>query len=299
MVLQTHNPTYHRTVLINEVLEYLNPQPGKTYIDATFGGGGHTRAILMAEPECRVIAVDWDQKALEINGPLLQEEFGNRLQLIWGNFAQLPHLLKKHGCNKVDGVLVDFGTSQFQIMEREGFSFMGDTPLDMRMSPAHQKVTAAEIVNTASEEELILIFKDYGEERHARAMARAIGEARKIDRIRTTGELVDVLTSVVPRRPGKIHPATRVFQALRIVVNKELDNIKTFLLHLPQILNADARVVCISFHSLEDRLVKTYFKEHGNQFELLTSKVVTPTDEEIRINPSSRSSRLRAAEMIA
>lgn len=297
MVAQTHNPTYHRTVLINEVLEYLAPQPGNVYLDATFGGGGHTRAILTAEPGCSVIAVDWDQKALELNSPALKDEFGERVQFIWGNFSQLPHLLKKHNMGKVDGVLVDFGTSQYQIMVRDGFSFALDTPLDMRMSPAHQQVTAADIVNNASENELVVIFKDYGEERHARAMARAMIAARAQRRFRTTGELVDVITSVVPHRKGKIHPATRIFQALRIVVNKELENIKTFLLHLPQILKADARVVCISFHSLEDRLVKNYFREQQEHFELLTPKVVVPTDEEIHMNASSRSSRLRAARM--
>ena len=295
-VAQTHNPTYHLTVLIDEVLTYLDPQPGKTYIDATFGGGGHTRAILMKEPNCSVIALDWDQKALEMNGPALQEEFGDRLKLIWGNFAQLPHLLKKHNGDRVDGVLVDFGTSQYQLFVREGFSFATDTPLDMRMSPAHQKITAADIVNGASEKELLIIFQEYGEERHSRSIARAICEARRIRKIKTTDELVQIITTISPKRPGKIHPATRVFQALRIVVNKELDNIKTFLLHLPQILRDDARVVCISFHSLEDRLVKTYFKENSNQFKVLTPKVVVPTDEEIKLNASSRSARLRAAE---
>ena len=294
-VSQTHNPTYHKTVLIDEVLHYLNPQPGKIYLDATFGGGGHTRAILLKEPTCSVIAVDWDKQALEKNAPELTYEFGDRFSTMWGNFAQLPHLLKKHDHDKVDGVLVDFGTSQYQITEREGFSFAVDTPLDMRMSPAHFRVTAADIINNASEEELIYIFKEYGEERGARAIVRAILEVRSEHKITTTGELVRIITSVVPRR-GPIHPATRVFQALRIVVNKELDNIKTFLLHLPQILNVGGRVVTISFHSLEDRLVKNYLKEHEAEFEILTKKVVFPTDEEVAVNPSSRSARLRAAE---
>jgi 16S rRNA (cytosine1402-N4)-methyltransferase len=295
-VAQTHNPEYHRTVLIDEVLHYLDPQPGKIYVDATFGGGGHTRAILLKEPTCAVVAVDWDQKALEQNASSLAAEFGSRFATIWGNFAQLPHLLKKHGYGKVDGVLVDFGTSQYQITEREGFSFALDTPLDMRMSPAHFKVTAADIVNNASEEELVYIFKEYGEERAARPIARAIVAARDEWKITTTGELVRVIVSVVRQKPGKIHPATRIFQALRIVVNKELDNIKTFLLHLPQILNSDGRVVTISFHSLEDRLVKNYFKDYEHEFEILTKKVVFPTDEEIALNPSSRSARLRAAK---
>lgn len=293
---QTHNPEYHKTVLIDEVLHYLSPQPRRIYLDATFGGGGHTRSILLKEPQCSVIAVDWDQKALEQNAPPLVAEFGDRFSTIWGNFSQLPHLLKKHGYEKVDGVLVDFGTSQYQIMEREGFSFAFNTLLDMRMSPAHFKVTAADIVNTASEEELIYIFHEYGEEKFARKIARAIITARGVLKIRTTGDLVDIIVSVIPHRPRFIHPATRVFQALRIVVNKELDNIKTFLLHLPQILHSGGRVVTISFHSLEDRLVKNYLKEHEAEFEILTKKVVFPTDEEVSANPSSRSARLRAAE---
>lgn len=300
MVLQTHNPEYHKTVLIAEVIKYLDPRPGKVYVDATFGGGGHTRAILTHEPNCKVIAFDWDQNALDKNGPALQEEFGDRLDLVWSNFAQMPHMFKKYGYDKVDGVLADFGTSQFQIMERKGFSFAVNTPLDMRMSPAHYRVTAADIVNQASEKELVKIFQDFGEERHARKIARAICEARIITPITMTGELVALIKSVVPHKKdakkGKsINPATRVFQALRIVVNKELENIKTFLHHAPDIVVSGGRVVCISFHSLEDRLVKRYFKEQKEQFELLTPKVVIPADEEIRLNPSSRSSKLRAA----
>lgn len=300
-VAQSHNAAYHRTVLMQEVVEYLNPQPGKVYVDATFGGGGHTRAILLHEPQCKVVAVDWDIQAIEKNMPALQEEFGDRLDYIWGNFAQLPHLLKKFDKGMVDGVLVDFGTSQYQITEREGFSFSADTPLDMRMSPAHYKTTAADIINTATEKELVYIFQEFGEERHSRTIARAICEARHHRKIKTTQDLVKIILDAIPARLEKkrgIHPATRVFQALRIVVNKELENIKTFLLHLPEILNPGARVVCISFHSLEDRLVKTYFKEHADEFTLLTKKVVTPTEEEIRWNPSSRSSRLRAAEKL-
>lgn len=301
-VAQSHNLAYHRTVLIDEVLEYLNPEPGKVYIDATFGGGGHTRALLLKEPNCSVIAVDWDLQALEKNTPALEEEFGDRFYWIWGNFAQLPQLLKKNNIGAVDGVLVDFGTSQYQITDREGFSFAADTPLDMRMSTAHYKVTAADMVNNASEKELIVIFQEFGEERHARKIARAICEARVIKKIRTTADLANIVTSVVPFHAPKgkrgIHPATRVFQALRIAVNKELENIKTFLTHVPQILKKEGRVACISFHSLEDRIVKNYFRDNKDIFTILTPKIVVPTDEEIRVNPSSRSARLRVAQKI-
>ena len=143
--------TYHIPVLTNEVLEYLNPQPGKVYVDATFGGGSHTRAILQHEPKCKVIAFDWDLVALEKNRNAVEQEYPGRVQFIWGNFAHIIRLLHKEGIEQVDGVLADFGTSQYQIHERPGFSFAKDTPLDMRMSPSHQKVTASDIINRASE----------------------------------------------------------------------------------------------------------------------------------------------------
>lgn len=284
---------YHIPVLVHEVIEYLNPQPHKTYVDATFGGGGHTRAILMAEPTCKVVAFDWDKVAIE-RGEQLQKEFPDRVTLIWANFSRIADELKKKKIGRVDGVLADFGTSQFQIATRPGFSFAGDTPLDMRMSPEFQKTTAATIINKASEEELIAIFSEYGEERRSRTLARAIVEARQKQKITTTKQLAEIVRSRVPRT-GKIHPATRVFQALRLVVNKELEYIKSFLYHIPQVLADGGRLVCISFHSLEDRLVKQYLRDNKQLFKLLTEKVVVPTQEEVAANPSSRSARLRAA----
>ena len=149
---------YHISVLVNEVLEYLDPKPGGIYVDATFGGGGHTRAILEHEPQCKVIAMDWDLAALEMNGEPLQEEFPERLTLIWSNFTLIDKKLQK--ATKVDGILADFGTSFYQLTERPGFSFYKDTPLDMRMSPAHQKTTASHVVNKATENELTSIFKE-------------------------------------------------------------------------------------------------------------------------------------------
>ena len=165
---------YHKSVLVDEVLEYLNLRPGGVYVDATFGGGGHTRAILEREPRCKVIALDWDLVALEKNGDPLQEEYPDRLSFIWTNFADIYRKLKHDGVEKVDGILADFGTSQYQIFERDGFSFHRDTPLDMRMSPAHQKLTAAELINKATPEKLIEIFKDLGQEPHARKIVRAL-----------------------------------------------------------------------------------------------------------------------------
>ncbi len=293
---------YHKPVLVKEVLHYLNIRPGKLYVDVTFGGGGHTRAILEYEPTCSVVAIDWDKRALELNGEPLQEEFSDRLTLVWGNFAHLLFLLKKIRISAVDGILADFGTSQFQIKEAAGFSVYHDTSLDMRMSPAHQKVTAAEVINKASEKKLLEIFWTYGEERNARKIVAAILEERTKRLIKTTGDLVDVIERVVPaRKDKKIHPATKVFQALRIYVNNELGNITSFLNASRQLLNSEGRLVCISFHSLEDRLVKQFLREHASNhkpgFEILTSHIVKATEHELTINPSARSACLRAAQM--
>jgi len=291
----------HKPVLMNEVLHYLDPQPQKVYLDVTFGSGGHTRAILEREPLCKVIAIDWDEVTLERFGAPLLEVFPDRLQLLWGNFSLLYKLLKKAGIQHVDGVLADFGTSQVQIAERPGLSVYKDVPLDMRMSPPHQRYTAADICNNADERTLSDIFFTYGEERWSKSIARAIVQERVKKPLKTTGDLVALIERVVPKDPkrkSKIHRATRVFQALRIYVNNELDNIKSFLPAALRVLSPAGRLVCISFHSLEDRLVKQFFKEQEQLgvVHLLTPKVVRPTEEEIALNPSSRSSRLRAAQ---
>jgi len=295
--------TYHKPVLVKEVLEYIDPQPNGLYIDVTFGGGGHTRAILEAEPTCKVVACDWDKIALETNAEKLADEFGDRVQFIWGNFAHLYKLLKKEKITNIDGILADFGTSQDQIFNREGFSFAIDSPLDMRMSPAHQRLTAADIVNRFSEQKLAQMFFDLGEERFSRQIARAIVQDRVQARFKTTKQLATLIERVVPAHKGrrKVHPATRVFQALRIHVNHELENIQAFLMGSLRLLKPGGRLVCISFHSLEDRLVKRFFQEHSSMpgregFELLMKKVVVAGDEEVEENPSSRYARLRAAK---
>ncbi len=200
------------------------------------------------------------------------------------------------GITQVDGILADFGTSQYQIKERAGFSFATDTVLDMRMSPGHQTVWASDIVNNASEKELLTILYEYGEESHARAIVRAIIAARAIKKIKTTGQLVDIILSVVPRKPKMVHPATKTFQALRIVVNQELQNIHAFLRQVSRLIRKDGRLVCISFHSLEDRLVKQYFKDNKDVWTILTPRVIVGSDEEIAVNPSSRSAKLRAGQ---
>lgn len=293
---------YHKPVLVEEVLTYLNPMPGKVYIDATFGSGGHTRAILTREPKCKVVAFDWDAKSVDMYGPALQEEFGDRLRLVWGNFALLYKLLKKEKIDHVDGLLADFGTSQMQIVEREGFSFNRDTPLDMRMSPAHHQTSAADILRGATEQELRELFWEFGEEMYAKQIARAIVTHRKQYPIKTTKQLADLITDAVPGSAfkRKIHPATKVFQALRIYLNRELDNISSLLPTALRVVNPGGRIVAISFHSLEDRLVKQFFKNHERQLHLsiLTPRVVVPTEDEIQENPASRSARLRAAEVL-
>jgi 16S rRNA (cytosine1402-N4)-methyltransferase len=294
---------YHKPVLVDEVIEYLVPSPRKIYLDVTFGTGGHTSAILDSEPKCSVIAMDWDHVALETYGAPLQEKYGDRLHLVWGNFSLLYKILKKEKIDKVDGILADFGTSQIQIMERAGFSIYRDTPLDMRMSPPHQAVTAEHVINKSSEQKLREIFWQLGEEPYAKEIARAIllERTRSKKRIKTTGQLADIVEKAVPfHRRKKIHPATRVFQALRIYVNHELENITSFLPAALNALNESGRLVCISFHSLEDRLVKNFFKDQSaaGNLDILTPKVVGPTKEEIKLNPSSRSAKLRAAQRV-
>ncbi len=293
--------TVHTPVLKNEVLDYLQVQPKKLYLDVTFGAGGHTRAILEQNKSCKVIAFDWDANTIETFGTPLKEEFGDRLELIWGNFSLLYKLLKKYDIGKVDGILADFGTSQMQIASTSGLSVFRDTPLDMRLSTAHFQVTAADLLNKATEQKLEQIFFQLGEEPKGRQIARAIVKARATIRFKTTGQLLDVIETVIPYRTKRsIHPATKVFQALRIYVNHELDNIQAFLPAAIQALNPHGRLVCISFHSLEDRLVKHYFQEQEqkNIVEILTKRAVTATDQELAQNPSARSAKLRAAQKI-
>jgi len=294
------NILIHPSVLVAEVLEYLNPQPGKLYVDATFGSGGHTRAILKAEPTCKVIALDWDKKTIDTYASSLETEYKGRLKVVWGNFAQGIQLLKKEKITQVDGILADFGTSYMHLFEREGFSFIRDTNLDMRMSPAHQSMTAARVLNEATENSLATIFFDYGQERYSRRIARAIVQERAKTKIKTTLQLAKLIEKCVLRGKSKIHPATRVFQALRIYVNCELDNIRSFLIGAFHILNHDGRLVCISFHSLEDRIVKQFYKEKEQEgsARLLHKKIIVASDEEVEFNPSSRSACLRALQVI-
>ena len=306
----------HKSVMIPEVLSYLQPKPGGVYLDATFGSGGHTRAILEHEPNCRVIALDWDIDSLEKYAPALKEEFGDRFIFLWGNFGHMYRLFKRERITKIDGVLADFGTSQMQITARPGFSVYRDAALDMRMSPAHQRVSAAEALRNLSERELTDIFAILGEERYARKIAQAIVNDRDETPFETTFQLASLIERVVGAQTRgqerdssrsqastksskrRIHPATRVFQALRMYVNSELDNMNLFLKAVMEFLVPGARCVCISFHSLEDRTVKRFFREceHQNQGKVLTKRIVTPSEEEIKLNTSSRSACMRVFE---
>jgi len=285
----------HKSVLVREVITYLNPLPGGTYIDATFGGGGHTKAILAHEPSCNVVAIDWDKHAIAHNEERIKEEFGDRFSMVWGNFAHLYKILKHEKIKNVQGILADFGTSQFQIHEQPGFSFQKDTPLDMRMSPSHHRETASDVLNSMTEKELANIFFAYGEEVHARKIARLIVQERVRNPIKTTHQLVYLVERVIPHFSRHTHPATKIFQALRIHVNDELNNITAFLSAAPAALAPQGRLVCISFHSLEDRLVKNFFSQHCMALTTLTPKPVTAQEDELATNPSSRSAKLRAA----
>lgn len=290
---------YHVPVLLNQVLETLVNKPDGLYLDVTFGGGGHSKAILEQFPKSRVVGLDWDKDAHENAEPLL-EEYPERLQLLFGSFAHMYKTIKKYGITNIQGILADFGTSQHQIHHKEGFSFNNDTPLDMRMSNSHFRVTAATIIATATPEELRHILWTYGEEQHAKRIVNAIVEERKKKRIKTTGQLAALIETVVHRRGSTTHPATKTFQALRIVVNRELQNIESFLPSAFQALQPGGRLACISFHSLEDRLVKEFFRQRAQEgtAQLITKKALVADDQERATNPSSRSAKLRVLEKI-
>jgi len=288
---------YHITVLLEEAVQSLITQPGGIYLDATFGGGGHSRKLLEADPTCKVIALDWDKEALERNAPALEKEFGNRFISEWGNFTNCYKLLAKHKIKKIDGALADFGTSLFQIKHEDGFSFSQDTPLDMRMSKGHHYFNAAYVVQRFSAEQLAKILFTYGEEPSARKIAAAIVAVRDTGKkIETTKQLADLVQKVLPVRGyQRIHPATKTFQALRIFVNKELENIELYLKNVLPLIKSGGRLACISFHSLEDRIVKDFFRDNPQVLTPITKKPIIPSDEEVARNRASRSAKLRVA----
>jgi 16S rRNA (cytosine1402-N4)-methyltransferase len=284
--------------MVKEVLEYLKPVPGCVVVDCTVGAGGHAGRILeRISPEGRLIGIDSDKEILEIAGQALKD-FQGRFVLRQGNFRELDAILGALDVDKVDGVLFDLGVSSYQLASaRRGFSFNVDGPLDMRMGEGPK--TCRQLVNRLSKDELADIFFNFGEERYARRIAEAITRGRRGRPIETTSQLKDIILRAVPKSRSwhRLHPATRVFQALRIAVNDELAALDEALDEAVGILKPGGRICVISFHSLEDRIVKNKFKGFGRKgiLKILTKKPVYPGQQEVKVNPRARSARLRAA----
>lgn len=309
----------HVPVLLAEVVEALAPRDDAVYVDGTFGAGGYTRAFLEAA-RCTVYGIDRDPGAIE-RGRSLADRYGDRLRLVLGRFGQMDTLLAEQGTRDVDGVALDLGVSSMQIDDAErGFSFQKDGPLDMRMGG--EGPSASDVVNTLPEADLARILWIYGEERRSRAVARAIVEARREKPITRTGELSEIVARVVGRGVPGIHPATRTFQALRIYVNGELEEIASGLGAAERLLKPGGRLAVVSFHSLEDRVVKRFFRQRSGReptgsrhspqaagpgsdgnprpsFRMIERGARAPGAAEIAANPRSRSARLRTAERTA
>ncbi len=300
----------HIPVLIPETLKALAVQPGGRYIDCTLGGAGHATAILEhASPGGQLLGIDADPAAIETARERLAS-FSDAVLLVNDNFANLQSICIKYDFFPVHGILFDLGLSSLQLNGSRGFSFQHDDPLDMRFDP-NQKTTAANIVNTSPEEKLASIIYTYGEEVHSRRIAREIVKARPVE---TTRQLSQLIEKAIGRR-GRIHPATKTFQALRIAVNHELEHLESALRQAVELLGYEGRLVVISYHSLEDRIVKQFLQKeargcicppgtpacicgHTPSLRLINKKVITPSATEIGNNPRSRSAKLRAAERI-
>ncbi len=309
--------SFHQPVLLAETLASLNIHPGGIYVDGTVGGGGHAREILkLSEPDGILIGIDLDGDALGKAAEVLQP-FGDRVALVRGNYSQMAAILKSLKFEKCNGILLDLGVSSHQLNEvGRGFSFLHDGPLDMRLDQK-SGITAHSIINFAPQDQLENIIKTYGEEVMARRIAQAIVKRRSVSLIETTGELEDVIFHALPpqRRAGRIHPATKIFQAIRIAVNQELDHLSAAIDSAVDLLLPGGRFSIISFHSLEDRLVKRGFamlaaacicpprspvcncttKARGR---LITRRSITPSESEKNANPRARSARLRTVERI-
>lgn len=304
---------YHRPVLAQEIIELLTPRPGSLVLDATCGGGGHTEAILKTGAD--VLALDQDPDAIAFAREQLAH-VGSRVTLRQANFRHADKVLDELGIAKIGGAVVDLGVSSRQLENAErGFSIMRNGPLDMRMDPWHQTTTAADIVNSYTDEQLTQLFRDLGEEPAARRIANLIVKTRKESPFRETLTLARVIEKVVGRH-GRRHPATQVFQALRMEVNDELGALQEGLRVLTSRLEPGARIAVITFHSLEDRIVKNFFRDRSREWidkpewpepkrnpdydlNLITSKPVEPGEDELRANPRSRSAKLRVAEKLA
>ena len=296
----------HIPVLIKEVIEYLNPKPNENFIDATVGQGGHVMEILNRNgPQGKVLGIDWDQKQIE-NAEQRLKNFGERIILVYDSYVNLKKVVEEKKFGPISGILLDLGMSSWQLEEsKKGFSFLKDEPLDMRYD-LNNNLTAEKIVNEWREEEIDKILACYGEEKFSHKIAKKIIEARKIKKIKSTFELINVIKEAIPtfaksKSRGlsiweKAQIGARTFQALRIAVNHELDNLTEFLPKALEMLSSHGRLVVISFHSLEDRIVKNFFKEklEKEEVNILTKKPVIGDSEEIKDNPRSRSAKLRA-----
>jgi len=297
----------HIPVLLSQVLAALGPKAGEAYIDGTFGAGGYSAAILEAA-DCRLIGLDRDPSAIVGALPLLQK-FSGRLKIVEARFSEMAEVWRRHDAGNPDGIVLDVGVSSMQLDQADrGFSFQADGPLDMRMGADGQ--SAADILNTATEAEIADILFDYGEERRSRAIARAIVAARPITR---TLQLAALVEKVIGRKPGDPkHPATRTFQALRIAVNTELEELERALKSSELLLKPGGRLVVVTFHSLEDRIVKDFLRERSERaakgsrhlpaekmvspsFQIVNQRPISPSEDEIAANPRARSARLRAA----
>ena len=309
-------PAYHESVMKNEVLHYLNVHMEGVIVDGTLGDGGHTEFILKnTAPKIRVFAIDRDRSAIERAKKRLSP-FRDRVTLTHGNLGDLKSLAAQHGITRIVGLLMDLGVSSPQLDTPErGFSIQHDGPLDMRMDPS-QKTSAADLLKKLSDAELVAIIKNFGEERYSKRIVRAIRKEQAERPITTTGQLSRIVArAVASPRHTRIHPATRTFQALRIAVNDELEQLKLALQDVIGLLNSTARLVVISFHSLEDRIVKTFFRDEQKgcscppkipmcicgrtqTLKILTRKPIVPSEEEVARNPRSISAKLRVAERI-
>lgn len=291
---------YHIPVLLKETVFYLDVRRDEKYIDCTLGGGGHTAGII--EAGGIVLGIDQDLEAIEHVSKNLKFEIRNlKLVLKHGDFAHLNEIAQDAGFTKVSGILFDLGVSSHQLeTDYRGFSFNANAPLDMRKDQKGQTVTAADLVNAGSELELANLFWKYGEERDSRAIARAIVEYRQTKKVETTDELAKIILKVSHRHNSadRTHPATRVFQALRIAVNDELAGLEMALVQAVEILKPGGRLAVISFHSLEDRIVKTFMRMNTNSLRIVTNKPVGPSEDEVRRNPRARSGKLRVAEKL-
>ncbi len=297
----------HKPVLLKEVLEYLNPQSNENFIDATFGFGGHSKEILKRiRPEGKVLGIEIDkeifQEFLKKKEEIIEKEDSGRLILVNQSYLEIQEIVKKKNFFPINGILFDLGVCSYHFdLSERGFSYQKNQRLDMRFT-IENPLTACQIINFWPQKEIERILKDYGEEKYYKRIAKAIVQERKRKRIETTFDLIEILKKVLPKNYDhrRIHFATRTFQALRIAVNDELKNLEEGLLKAFQLLFSHGRLAVISFHSLEDRIVKNFFKKlkKENSAEILTKKPITPSLKEVEKNPRSRSAKLRVIKKL-